>query len=129
MNAAEREVHSEGGSELGKARNHAGGAHESDPLMESEAPRPAWQLDERLELSGLHGAEFTVSAVVDPELSSPQSRGVRARQASGDHVPAGAGEHDTAPGDWEIAIRRAPAGHAIGGGRKGAPLEIGTGND
>src|SRR5260370_15631491 len=104
MNAADRAVHIEAGSELAKARNHPRGAYERDPLMEAEAPRPARQLGERLELSGFHGAEFPVSSVVDPELSSPQSRGVLARQASGDNVPAGAREDETAPVDWESAI-------------------------
>ncbi len=129
MNAAYRAVHVEAGSELAKARNHPRGAYESYPLVEAEASRPARQLDERLELSSLHDAEFTISAVVDPEPSSAQSRGVRTRQASGDHVPAGAGEDDAAPVDGEIAMRRAPGGQLVGGSRKEALFEIGPGRD
>src|SRR5260370_3779743 len=105
MNAAYRAVHVEAGSALAKARNHPRGDYESYPLVEAEASRPARQLDERRELSSLHDAEFTISAVVDPEPSGAQSRGVRTRQASGDHVPAGAGKDAAATAPGETARR------------------------
>src|SRR5262249_47453020 len=98
---------------LPEARNDARSADEGDILAETQAARPAGQLDDRLEAAVANETQLAVTAVFHPYAALVQPGGVRPGQPTSDGLARRTAEDDAATVHWKVLVAGPPLGQVI----------------